>query len=194
VIVDAAGEIYPLERMTWLPQSGADLVCFGAKYLGSANSTGIVCGKAGAVRATALNGFISFESQDNRALGRGFKLDRQEIVGTTAALHEWLHTDHEERLQEAAARIDTLIQAVEGLPHITARNVWEEEGGPWMRLRIQLDAGLGKTAQQVAHTLQSSSPPIWVRVTGEDLFVEVHTLREGETEVLAQRLRAVLGD
>lgn len=192
VIVDAAGEVYPLDRMTWLPQSGADLICFGAKYLGSANSTGIICGKAQALQAAKLNGFISYESENNRSIGRGYKLDRQEIIATTVALHEWLHMDHEERLQESAGRIEMLVQAVRELPHVTARNVWEEEGGPWMRLRIQLDVDAGKTAQEVADTLKAGDPPIWVRVTEGEIFIEVHTLRTGETAVVARRLRAAL--
>lgn len=188
VILDAAGEIYPLERMTWLPNSGADLVCFGAKYLGSANSTGIICGKAQAVRAAKLNGFISYESQNNRSIGRGYKLDRQEIIGTTVALHEWLNADHEERLQEASARIETLTQAVNQVPQVHAANAWEEEGGPWMRMRIRFEADSPHTAQGVADTLKAGDPPVWVRVTGDEIYIEVHTLRAGETEIVAQRL------
>lgn len=192
VILDAAGEIYPLERFTWLPQCGADLICFGAKYLGSANSTGIICGKARAVQAARLNGFLAYESHNNRSIGRGYKVDRQEIIGTTVALHEWLNMDHEERLQDAAARIDMLAEAVNSTPHATAANVWEEEGGPWMRMRIQFKPGAPYTAQQVADRLKAGDPPVWVRVTDDDIFIEVHTLREGEPEIVAQRLAAVL--
>src|SRR5207248_2065509 len=45
VLVDAASQIYPLERLRHYPAIGADLVCFGAKYFGAANSSGILCGR-----------------------------------------------------------------------------------------------------------------------------------------------------
>ncbi len=95
VLVDAAAEIYPLERMTWLAGSGEELVCFGAKYFGSANSTGVLCGRKDMVEAAALHNFISFETQGSASLGRGDKVDRQEVVATVVALREWF--DHEPR-------------------------------------------------------------------------------------------------
>ena len=193
VLVDAAGEIYPLERMLWLPRSGAGLIAFGAKYLSSPNSTGILCGSRELVHAARLNGFLSYETLDNHSVGRGYKLDRQEIVAVTAALQEWLTLDHEERLQEQANRIGKVVQALSGLPHVRTTNLFEEEGGPWMRLRVEFDAAVtGKAAPDVIKTLRSGNPSIWVRPDPDGFIVEVHTLREGETEVLADALAAVL--
>jgi L-seryl-tRNA(Ser) seleniumtransferase len=192
VILDAAGEVYPLQRMTSLPGCGADLICYGAKYLGSANSSGILCGKRDLVEAASLNGFVAYEAQKNRAMGRGFKIDRQEIVGTVVALREWLAMDHEERLQQQADRIQTITDGLAGLPHVAASNTWEEETFAWMRLRIRLSPALGKTAQQVADELRAGDPSVWIRVEGDDLFVVVHTLREEEVTIVRDRLAAAL--
>jgi L-seryl-tRNA(Ser) seleniumtransferase len=189
VLVDAAGEIYPLERMLWLPRSGAGLIAFGAKYLSSPNSTGILCGSSEMVRAARLNGFLSYETLDNHSVGRGYKLDRQEIVAVTAALQEWLTIDHEERLQVQATRIGQVTQALSALPHVQTRNLFEEEGGPWMRLHVSFDAGVvGKPAPDVVKSLRGGNPSIWVRPDPDGFIVEVHTLREGETEFLASAL------
>jgi L-seryl-tRNA(Ser) seleniumtransferase len=193
VLVDAAGEVYPLERLRWLPQSGAGLICFGAKYLSSANSTGILCGQRELVAAARLNGFMSFESRNNRSLGRGYKLDRQEIVATTVALQEWLAQDHEERLQQQATRIETVVRRLADIPHVTARNLWPEEQGPWMRLHITFDAAqAGKSNQEIAATLRAGNPSIWVRPEGTGLTVEVHTLHPGEEEIVADALHREL--
>jgi len=193
VLVDAAGEVYPLERLLWLPRSGAGLVAFGAKYLSSANSTGILCGRADLVQAARLNGFLSYETLDNHSIGRGYKLDRQEIVAVTVALQEWLALDHEERLQEQATRIDQVTHALADLPHVTATNLFAEEGGAWMRLRVQFDSAVvGKSAADVVKTLRGGSPSIWVRPDQDGVIVEVHTLADGETAILAGALRAVL--
>jgi D-glucosaminate-6-phosphate ammonia-lyase len=75
VIVDAASEIYPIERMHYVAQSGADLVCFGAKYLGAQNSAGILCGSKAYVGIAKSHSFIGYEAQrsprGNRSNGRG---------------------------------------------------------------------------------------------------------------------------
>lgn len=189
VLVDAAGEVYPLERLRGLPQSGAGLVCYGAKYLSSANSTGILCGQADLVAAARLNSFTGYESQNNRSIGRGYKVDRQEIVATTVALREWLETDHEERLQQQATRLETIARRLADLPHVTARNLWPEEQGPWMRMRISYaQEVVGKSNQEIAAALKAGNPSIWVRPEGDGLTVEVHTLRPDEEQIVADAL------
>jgi L-seryl-tRNA(Ser) seleniumtransferase len=193
VLVDAAGEIYPLERMLWLPRSGAGLIAFGAKYLSSPNSTGILCGRSDLVQAARLNGFLSYETLDNHSIGRGYKLDRQEIVAVAAALQEWLALDHEERLQVQASRIGQVVQALSSLPHVQTKNLFDEEGGPWMRLQVAFDPAVaGKSATDVVKSLRSGNPSIWVRPDPNGFVVEVHTLRAGETELLAAALVTAL--
>lgn len=193
VLVDAAGEVYPLERMRSLATSGADLICFGGKYLGSGNSTGILCGQAEFVKAARLNGFVSYETENNRSVGRGYKIDRQEVIGTTVALRQWLDTDHEQRLQQQAERISFITQGLAHLPHVETQNIWEEEGGPWMRLRIRWDEkATGRSIDDVAAALQAGSPSIWGRTQPDGLYLAVHTLQEGETEIVLRRLQEEL--
>lgn len=193
VLVDAAGEVYPLERLMGLASSGAGLVAFGAKYLSSANSTGILCGKAELVAAARLNSFTGYESHNNRSLGRGYKVDRQEIVATAVALREWLETDHEERLQQQAVRLEGIARRLADLPHVTTRNLWPEEQGPWMRMRISFDVDkVGKDNQAIVAQLRAGNPSIWVRPEADALVVEVHTLRPGEEEIVADALHGQL--
>ena len=193
VLVDAAAEIYPLERMRRVATSGADLVCFGGKYLGSGNSTGILCGSGKFVSSARLNGFTGFETGNN-SVGRGYKVDRQEVVGTTIALRSWLEADHEQRLQLQSERISQIAAGLAGLTHVKADNLWEQEGtGPWMRLRVHWDEqATGRTAESVADALGEGSPPIFCRAEGGGINLAVHTLREGETEIVLRRLQEEL--
>ncbi len=193
VLVDAAAEIYPLERMRRVATSGADLVCFGGKYLGSGNSTGILCGNGEYVSKARLNGFTGFETGNN-SIGRGYKVDRQEVIGTTIALRHWLDTDHEQRLQLQSERIAQIADGLAGIPGVSARNMWEQDGeGPWMRLDVSWDEqARGRTAEQVSEALQSGSPAIFCRSDTGSLHIAVHTLGEGETEIVLRRLREEL--
>ena len=62
VLVDAASQLYPLERMLGWTKMGADLVCFGAKYFGAPHSSGILCGRRDLVESAVSQGFIGFET------------------------------------------------------------------------------------------------------------------------------------
>lgn len=192
VLIDAAAEVYPFERMTWLVgKSGADLVCFGGKYFGALNSTGVICGRKDLVEAATMNGFSGYEIQENRSIGRGYKMDRQEIVATVAALGEWLATDHAARLAIQEQRIRTITQALEGLPGVSAEPMWPRRG-PWMQLRVSLSPPARHTPKSAEEALRLGRPSVWVRVDGDVINVLVHTLREGEDQIVAQRMRQVL--
>ena len=98
VVVDAAGEVYPLDRFSMYTGMGAALVTYGPKYIGAPHSTGMLVGSKDMVKKAAMQGFISYESTGTRSLGRGMKLDRQEIIAVVAALRRWLTMNHEETL------------------------------------------------------------------------------------------------
>ncbi len=193
VVIDAAAEVYPLERMRWLAgKSGADLVGFGAKYLGSANSTGFMVGRKDVVAAAALNGFIAFETHDNQAFGRGFKVDRQEIVATVVAVREWFAADHAARLAEQERRIETVAQALAGLAGVGTERIRHRDG-PWWQLRITCDTPRGgRAAADIERTLREGDPSVRVRLDGESLLVYANNLKAGEDAIVADRLRRVL--
>jgi D-glucosaminate-6-phosphate ammonia-lyase len=189
VLVDAASEIYPPERFLHWAQSGADLICFGAKYLGSANSTGILCGKRERVEAARLNNFLAYETHRNRAIGRGFKVDRQEIVATYVALRDWLEMDHEERLRLQEERIETISAQLAGLPNVRTERAWVRSQA-WMELYGEVEGE--EQGSAAAQALRAADPVIWVRPAGKGLYVAVHTLEEEEVDIVASRLREVL--
>lgn len=194
VIVDAASEIYPIERMHYVAQSGADLVCFGAKYLGAQNSAGILCGRKDLLHAAKLNSFIGYEAQRSRSAGRGYKLDRQEVIGVTVALKEWLTMDHEERLQQQSDRIATIRKRLADLPHIQTEEVWNPQREAWIQLRITVAGADDAKLNALCDELRNGEPSIWLRPTfeGGQIAVMVNTLQEGETDIVARRLREVL--
>jgi len=195
VIVDAASEIYPLERMHYVAQSGADLVCFGAKYLGAQNSAGILVGRQELIQAAKLNSFVGYEAQRSRSIGRGYKLDRQEVIGVAVAVREWMTMDHEERLQLQSERIETICHALADLPNIKTEQAWNPEREAWIQLRVTVDGADDPKLNAICEELRAGDPSVWLRPTfeGGQLAVMVNTLQEGETEIVARRLREVLG-
>ena len=192
VIVDAASQIYPLELFHRYTEMGADLVCFGAKYFGGYNSTGLLCGRKDLVEAAYQSSFVSFELQGNRAVGRPLKLDRQEVVGVVAALRQWLTMDHEERLDSHEKMGQVVRQGLNGIAHIST--AWEQDDrGLGSKVRVTVDeATIGKTAAQVCQELREGTPAIWIANTANTIDVVVPTLHGGEAEIVTERLQAAL--
>ncbi len=192
VIVDAASQIYPLDYFRRTAQAG-DLVCFGAKYFGAPHSTGFVCGKRELVDAVAAQSFIGYETSGRRAIGRPMKVDRQEVVGVVSAFRTWLTTNHEDRLEQVDIRIAAIRESLRGVPNI--RTEVDDRLAPWgPDLDVVLDtAALGRSAEQVVQQLADGTPSIRVRVASDDtIIIRVHTLNEGEVEVVSDELRKVL--
>ncbi len=191
VIVDAAAQIYPVERMRGWTKLGADLVCFGAKYFGAPHSSGLLCGRKDLVASAAQQGFIGFERGPYRTFGRPLKLDRGEIIAVVLALREWVTMDHGARIARVQQRVESMIRRLEGIRGVTASILPNANfGAP--ALRVQIDAASGRTAEQVAGILAAGSPRILAGQHAGALTFNLTTVAEGDELVIADRLRAAL--
>jgi len=191
VLVDAAAQIYPPERMRSWTQMGCDLVCFGAKYFGAPNSTGLLCGRHALVEAAATQGFIGFEYAQPPVFGRPLKLDRGEIIAVVVALREWLTLDHGDRIARVQARADALASRLAGVPGLTPSLVPQRHfGAPG--LRVAVSSASGTTADALAADLKRGRPSIWAPVDGDALSLNLFTVPEGDEALIAERLRALV--
>ena len=193
VIADAAARIYPLEYFRRNAQS-ADLVCFGAKYIGAPQSAGYVCGKKELVDAVVDHGFIGFQTGGGRAFGRPMKLDKQEIIGVVTAIEQWFTMNHEDRLIGYEETLTTVQRELAGTPGVESK-LEQVDQYFGVTLNVTFDAeALGKTAQDVAAELDAGTPRIAVSAPDDGtIAVNAHALKEGEELIVAEHLRMALG-
>lgn len=192
VIVDAAYQVFPLDRFAYYTQSGASLVGFGAKYVGACNSTGILAGKRELVDAAFQHSFIGFETGDYDTLGRPLKVDRQEVVAVVVAMRQWLSLDHEARIAEHWVRADRIIAALADLPGVlAARHVEDNSLSNGVMLTLDT-AALGRTASDVVQTLKDGDPSIWTKGQEDRLRIAVAHLVDDEIDIVIDRVRAQL--
>ena len=193
VLVDAASQIYPVERLRSWTAMGADLVGFGAKYFGGGNSAGLLCGRKDLVTSAAMQGFIGFElgPARGRVFGRPLKLDRQEIMGTVVAVREWVTMDHEVRIQQVQRRIDALVSDLDTVAAAqTSVQIGARFGAP--ALSVHIDPASGHTGDSVRAALQSGNPSIVVGGSDDELDLNLGTIADGDVAVIAARLREIL--
>ena len=132
VLIDAAGQLPPVSNLTLFTGMGADLVCFsGGKALGGPSSTGILAGRKDLIEAAMLNG------SPNQNVGRGMKLNREEIVGLVVALEGYLKIDHQKGVRRVDAEVAVHRRSAAGYPRI------EGDGDPHARRLFGGDARLG---------------------------------------------------
>ena len=192
-IADAAAQLYPLDFFMRNAQA-ADLVCFGGKYVGAPHSTGFLCGRSDLVKSASDQGFIGFQTGGGQALGRGMKVDRQDVVALVAALRTWLTMNHEDRLMEYDSRLSVVQRTLRSIPGVEARiaRVSQYFG---LSLKVSLDVEkIGKTAHRVARELDEGEPRIWVMTddSSDTFTVNAHALNEGEDKIVAERLSEAL--
>ena len=198
IILDAAGQVYPPERLQQFPAMGVDITTHSAKYFGGPNSTGFLCGRRDLVEAAAYHGFISFEYGPPFTIGRPMKLDRQEIVALVEALREWLTMDHRARFAAYAERAERLRRCLDDIPGVAAAL----DGDPVTGVRVTLDeAAIGAPLAEIVRELHEGEPSVWLHYDdaayvraqpGGTMRFSVMTLVEGDAERLAARLREVV--
>jgi L-seryl-tRNA(Ser) seleniumtransferase len=191
VIVDAAGQIYPVELLGKYVRQGADFQCVAAKYIGASQSTGIALGTEEMIHKLSLQSFAAYEGRRIRGVGRPQKVDRQEMMGVLAAVKRWVTLNHEERLAQAETMSRNVIAAIEGTPGIKATLITNVIGHQPFGVDLEFDSSVtGMTAQDVVDKLKAGDPPIWTRVRpGEDkITIHMFGLREGEEKIVGARI------
>ena len=195
VMVDAAGQIYPLENLSKYSNMGADSVAYAAKYFGAPHSTGFVIGTKEVVDKVALQSFISYEMRRVRGVGRPQKIDRQEIIGAVEAAKIWMNINHEDRLAKAekiCIKIASYIKNIEGIEvEVQENTLGHDPHG----VKITLTKN-NASLVDVQDALRDGNPAIWIRCdqdmdgnfNGNLARISPFGLYEGEEEIVGKRL------
>ena len=208
VIVDAAGMTYPKDVQSKFMAMGCDLVAVGGKYVGGPNSTGYIYGRKDLIEAIALHSFIGAEAGPNeqagvyRSLGRGYKLDRQEIIGLLVAFDEWMEMDHDKtRFQPAWEKVKYIEKGIKDLPGLkNARLEYYPKSGKGtgyhtIGLHVMLDDLDVAETNTLVKRLREGDPEIWVRNWGDsnDFIINTLNLQPGDPEIIVKRFKQLFG-
>jgi L-seryl-tRNA(Ser) seleniumtransferase len=197
VIVDAAAMLPPEDNLTKFIAMGADLVCFsGGKGLRGPQSTGILCGQRELMEAAILN------ASPNMSIGRPMKVCKEEIIGLITALELFVQRDHQVEWEEWRSRSQAIVEALQGIPGV---NVIVEKGNREGNLNregpqavITFDTSWkGLSIHEIKESLLSGDPPIYVGhgllgYADKEINIAPQTLKDGEEEIIAERLYSLL--
>jgi L-seryl-tRNA(Ser) seleniumtransferase len=186
---DAAADVPPVDNLWKYTKMGFDLVAFsGGKGIRGPQSAGLLLGRKDLIAAARLNG-----PPNSNTVGRGMKVNKEEMLGMLAALELYLEKDHAKEQRDFEKRAEEIRRSAAAVPGVTAEIFVPEVANHVPHIRITWDAAaLGISAVDVVRALRDGEPSIGTRNDGPALVVGVWMMRPGEERIVARRLRQVL--
>jgi L-seryl-tRNA(Ser) seleniumtransferase len=186
---DCAADVPPVENLWKYTGMGFDLVVFsGGKGLRGPQSAGLLLGRKDLIQAARLNA-----SPNGNAIGRGMKVNKEEMLGMYVALQTFVEKDHDKEWRDFEKRAETIRKAVAAVPGVTAEVYVPEIANHVPTVRVSWNPDeKGLTPMDVSRALREGEPSIGVRGGRRGLEVGVWMMKPGEDAIVARRLRQVL--
>ena len=185
---DAAADVPPVENLWKYTGMGFDLVAFsGGKGIRGPQSAGLLLGRKDLIAAARLNA-----PPNGNTIGRGMKVNKEEILGMLVALELYLDRDHEKEMRDFEKRAETIRASAASVPGVKAEIFVPEVANHVPHVRISWDASNALTADAAVDAMRDGEPSIAIRSENGGLVVGVWMMRPGEDKIVAKRLRQVL--
>ena len=187
--IDIAADVPPVSNLWRFNDMGFHWVAVsGGKALRGPQSAGLLLGKKHIIEAARLSMPPRGEN-----IGRGMKVNKEEILGMWAALEEFVSIDHDKEYQVFQERIDRIKAAAETVKGVTTQVNHPKLGNCTPTLNISWEAGAMKAdGNQMREALRKGDPSIEVMGGKDNLSITAWQLMEGEDRIVARRVREVL--
>ena len=186
---DCAADVPPMDNLFKYIRMGFDLVTFsGGKGIRAPQSTGLLFGRKDLIEAARLNTCPHADT-----IGRGMKVNKEEMLAMLVALELYLKKDHEGEWAEWEQRVRTIRERVARVPGVQSEVYVPEIANHTPHVRVSWDRDkIRRTPSEIKEALKRGEPSIEVMSGQEGLMVAVWMMEPGEESVVAQRLFEVL--
>ena len=188
-MIDMAADVPPVSNLWKYNDLGFDLVCIsGGKAMCGPQSAGILMGRKDLIAAARLSA-----PPRGGNIGRGMKVNKEEIVGMYVALEKYINQDHDAEWKMWESKIDFIKTAVNSVEGVTTEISVPPIANHTPLLFIKWDESKVKTSNKdLMLKLRNGSPSIEVMANGTGINITVFMLQEGEEKIVAKRVREEL--
>ncbi|MEY3119186.1 MAG: hypothetical protein RIT30_1119 [Bacteroidota bacterium] len=188
-MIDMAADVPPVSNLWKYNELGFDLVCIsGGKAMCGPQSAGILMGRKDLIAAARLSA-----PPRGGNIGRGMKVNKEEIVGMYVALEKYINQDHDAEWKMWESKIDSIKTAVNSVEGVTTEISVPPIANHTPLLFIKWDESKVKTNNKdLMLKLRNGSPSIEVMANGTGINITVFMLQEGEEKIVAKRVREEL--
>ena len=188
-MIDMAADVPPVSNLWKYNELGFDLVCVsGGKAMCGPQSAGILMGRKDLIAAARLSA-----PPRGGNIGRGMKVNKEEILGMYVALEKYINQDHDAEWKMWESKIDSIKTAVNSVEGVTTEISVPPIANHTPLLFIKWDESKVKTSNKdLMLKLRTGSPSIEVMANGTGINITVFMLQEGEEKIVAKRVREEL--
>jgi len=189
-MIDMAADVPPVENLWRFNDLGFDLVCVsGGKAMRGPQSAGILMGKKHLIEAARLS-----MPPRGSTIGRGMKVNKEEILGMYVALDNFVKMDHKKEWKMWEDRAALIANAAKSVKGVNVETFAPELGNHTPTLRISWDAAkVNLPVKMLQDNLRNGNPSIEI-MPGENNTLTITTwmLKAGEEKIVAARLKEEL--
>lgn len=188
-MIDMAADVPPVSNLWKYNDLGFDLVCVsGGKAMCGPQSAGILMGRKELIAAARLSA-----PPRGGNMGRGMKVNKEEILGMYVALEKYINQDHDAEWKMWESKIDAIVTSVNSIEGVTTEVSVPPIANHTPLLFINWDESKVKTNNKdLMLKLRNGSPSIEVMANGTGINITVFMLQEGEEKIVAKRVREEL--
>ena len=189
-MIDIAADVPPVENLWRFNDMGFDLVAIsGGKAMCGPQSAGILMGKKALIDAARLS------ASPRSGIGRGHKVNKEEIIGMYVALDNYIKRDHAKEWKMWEEKVALIDKAVKTVPGVTTEVFVPAVDNHNPSLKISWDPAKVKiTKEKLAENLRMGDPSVEIISWEKDDMIRltVFMLRNGEEKLVAKRIKEEL--
>ncbi len=186
--IDIAADVPPVSNLWKFNDMGFSFVALsGGKAICGPQSAGVLMGKKDIVAAARLN-----DSPNGRTIGRGMKVNKEEMLGMYAALDSYIKKDHDKEWkmwEDRVAFIENALKQVKGVEvNVTVPPIANHSP----KMNIKWDRKQTKIVRsELGDRLRQGNPSIEVIAWGDDessIDLTVFMLKPGQEKIVGKRI------
>ncbi len=190
--IDIAADVPPVSNLWKYNDMGFSFVALsGGKAIRGPQSTGILMGKKDIIAAARLN-----DSPNGVTIGRGMKVNKEEMLGMYAALDAYVNKDHDKEWKMWQDNVGYINDAVKNIKGVTTEITVPPIANHTPKLKIAWDKNIIRTTREnLGDKLRNGNPSIEVISWGDEdnsISLTVFMLKKGEEKIVARRIKEEL--
>ncbi|MEO6288438.1 MAG: selenocysteine synthase [Ginsengibacter sp.] len=190
--IDIAADVPPVSNLWKFNDMGFSFVALsGGKAVRGPQSAGVLMGKKDIIAAARLN-----NSPNGVTIGRGMKVNKEEMLGMYAALDAYVKKDHDKEWKMWEDRVELIANTVKKVDGVTVSVTVPPIANHSPKVNIAWDKNKIKlTRKDLGDRLRDGSPSIEVISWGDEdssIDITVFMLKPGQEKIVAKRIQEEL--
>ena len=187
--IDCAADVPPVDNLFKFTRIGFDMVAFsGGKGLRGPQSAGLLLGKKEFIEAARLH-----TPPRGETIGRGMKVNKEEVLGMLAALELYLSKDHQAEWKMWENQIDLISESAKSISGVETTIHVPPHANHVPSLKIRWDQSkVNISPDNVRKILREGSPSIETVGNKNEIGITTWMMVPGQEKIVAKKIKKII--